>query len=70
MTQDSIELELKNLPSGKYTICVTAENAYGKTSQPLSATVRVGDENAWQLICERILQWFADVKEYVVRWFR
>ena len=70
VTQDSIELELKNLPSGKYTICVTAENAYGKTSQPLSATVRVGDENAWQLICERILQWFADVKEYVVRWFR
>ena len=41
--QETVELTLTGLFTGEYTISVTAENAYGDASAPVTATVNVDD---------------------------
>ena len=67
--QENIEFVLRNLPAGEYTVRVTAENAYGKRSAPLTAQIGVEDKNAVQLIPDYIRQFFADLKDFFVHLF-
>ena len=66
---DEIVLELQNLADGTYTVCVTAENAYGKQSSPLQTTVNVSGKTGFDHLLDLIRQFFADVKEFFVHLF-
>lgn len=66
---DEVTLELQNLAEGTYTLCVTAENAYGKQSAPLQTTVTVAGNKGFDHLLDLIRQWFADVKDFFVHLF-
>ena len=66
---DEIVLELQNLADGTYTVCVTAENAYGKQSSPLQTTVSVEGKTGFDHLLDLIRQFFADVKDFFVHLF-
>ena len=69
ITQDTIDLTLTNLGSGDFTVCVVAENAYGKQSAPLQARVTVEGDNAVRTFFARVTQWFSDLKTFFVQLF-
>ncbi len=66
---DEIELELNNLADGAYTLCVTAENAYGGQSKPIETSVTVNGKTGFDHLADLIRQWFADLKEFFVHLF-
>ena len=67
--QDAVTLELTGVAAGTYTLCVTAENAYGKASQPLKTEVTVEGETAAGDFFARIAQWFRSLKDFFVHLF-
>ncbi len=58
--QNEIKLSLEGLVDGEYTITVTAENAYGKRSEPLEIKVSVPGETGIKAVFARI--------KYVFEW--
>ena len=68
--QGSVTLELAGLAAGDYTVCVTAENAYGGRSQPICAQVTVEGETVFSAFFARIAQWFRSLKDYITQLFR
>ena len=66
---DEIELSLQNLAEGTYSLSVTAENAYGKQSKPLQATVTITGKTGFDHLLALIKQWFADLKNFFVHLF-
>jgi hypothetical protein len=66
---DEVELTLSNLADGAYTLCVTAENAYGGQSEPLQTTVTVAGKKGLDHLLALIRQWFADLKDFFVHLF-
>ena len=81
-TQETITLRLSDLPDGAYTVRVTAQNAYNKTSAPLETTFAVGsgtitDDAGGSAggsgisgFFQRIAQWFRDLFRTISGWFR
>ena len=66
---DAIELSLEALAAGTYTVCVTAENAYGGQSAPLQTTVTIEGAKGWdhfKLLMEKL---FSDIKNFFVHLF-
>ena len=66
---DEVELTLKNLAAGTYTVSVVAENAYGKQSAPLQTTVTVTGKTGILHLFDLIGRWFADLKEFLSHLF-
>ena len=67
--QDEIELTLSNLAAGEYTVYVTAENAYGKQSEPLQTKITVQGESAAANFFTRIGAWFRWLKDFFTHLF-
>lgn len=66
--QSPVTLELALVP-GDYTVCVTAENAYGGKSQPLCVDVKVEGADSVESFFARIAQWFRYLKDYLTQLF-
>ena len=67
--QDTVTLSLSGLASGDYTVVVTAENAYGTASAPITAAVTVEGETGIRYLFSRIAQWFRDLGNYLRQLF-
>ena len=66
---DEIILELENLSVGEYTLCVTAENAYGKQSDTLETTVAVDGKTGFDHFHALLEAWIAYIKYFFVHLF-
>ena len=67
--QESVTLELTDIPKGEYTLCVTAENAYGIQSDALTAKISVDGGSAITGFFLRIAQWFKEIGRFLVELF-
>ncbi|MBQ3888248.1 MAG: metallophosphoesterase [Clostridia bacterium] len=65
----SASLEFTDLPAGEYIVCVTAENAYGKASEPLELTVTVDGSKGWKAAGTRIAHAFGKIKDFFANLF-
>ena len=62
--QQTVSFDVGPLAKGTYTVCVTAETAYGVQSAPLEMTVTVDGKNAFFNFFDRIAAWFLKVKDF------
>ncbi|MCR5040577.1 MAG: metallophosphoesterase [Clostridia bacterium] len=67
--QDTIGLTLEGLKEGEYTICVVAENAYGKQSEPLETKVTVEGETGFRAFFMRLKYLFERLITVIKRLF-
>ena len=67
--QDTVELELSGFTEGEYTISVTAENAYGKQSEPIQTAVSVPGETGIRRLLVRITYMFDQIGLFFKRLF-
>lgn len=65
----SATLEFTDLPAGEYTVFVTAENAYGKASEPLELTVTVDGSKGLKAAGTRIAHAFGKIKDFFANLF-
>ena len=68
-TEEPITLTVENLASGTYTICVTAETAYGVRSAPIKTTVTVEGKGAFESFFARLQQLLQYAFAVIKSWF-
>lgn len=61
---ETVSFDFTALGTGEYTVSVTAENAYGKESAPIEASIQVEGDGLPRVVISRIGVWFGKVKQF------
>ncbi|MBQ6265510.1 MAG: metallophosphoesterase [Clostridia bacterium] len=67
--QEEVEFSLENLPAGEYTITVTAENAYGMQSEPLTLKTEIEGKTGFAALASMFRMFFERIKTFFERLF-
>ena len=69
LSQEEVEFILENLPAGEYTISITAENAYGMQSEPLTLKAGIEGETGFAAVVSVLKMFFDRIVTFFERLF-